>query len=207
MVDGAPQIMCFAANLYEDLIDMPAPIRMAARLYPVFSDFRREDWTEAVPPMAHAFMADIDATLVQPVFDMPKRQRITDVHHHRQLDDLWRCFDIAEERFGHHEMMLELEGRGLKPDSSDKPAAGTLVGQQTTLKLSLIKVKNFNTIGFIGGTGAKCRHSRWVSMMVVSKILALNWKRMLLRQMMRILVDRVAHEADSLMYSGRRSSE
>lgn len=51
---------------------MPTPNRIAALLYPAFSDFRREEWTEVVPPMARAFMADVDATLMKEVFDMAK---------------------------------------------------------------------------------------------------------------------------------------
>jgi hypothetical protein len=33
-------------------------------------------------------MADVDATLVQQILDIPKRKREADVHHHGQADDL-----------------------------------------------------------------------------------------------------------------------
>ena len=33
-------------------------------------------------------MADIDATLVQQILNIPKRKWISNVHHHRQADDL-----------------------------------------------------------------------------------------------------------------------
>ncbi len=65
MVDGAPEIAGLASNLYENLIDMPAPNRIDVQLDAAFSYFRREEWTKAVPPMAHTFMAYIDATFVQ----------------------------------------------------------------------------------------------------------------------------------------------
>jgi len=36
-------------------------------------------------------VADIDATLKQQILDLAQRQRITNLHHHRQADDLgWR---------------------------------------------------------------------------------------------------------------------
>jgi hypothetical protein len=41
-------------------------------------------------------MADIDATLVQKVFDISKRERKPDVHHHRQADDFRAGFEVAE---------------------------------------------------------------------------------------------------------------
>ena len=34
-------------------------------------------------------MADVDAALLQQVFDIAERQMETDVDHHRQADDLW----------------------------------------------------------------------------------------------------------------------
>ena len=47
-------------------------------------------------------MADIDAAFVQQVFDISKRQRKTDVKHHRQTDNLTARFEIAKWiRFGH----------------------------------------------------------------------------------------------------------
>ena len=76
MVDGAPKIVGLASNLYENFIDMPAPNRIAALLEAAFSYFRREQGTKTVPPMAHTFMAYIDATLVQQVFDIAKQEQI-----------------------------------------------------------------------------------------------------------------------------------
>jgi len=44
-------------------------------------------------------VADVDAALKQDVFDLAQRQRITDIHHHRQADDLARTVEIAERIF------------------------------------------------------------------------------------------------------------
>jgi hypothetical protein len=41
-------------------------------------------------------MADVDAALVEQVFDVSKRQPEPDIHHHRQADDLRRGFEVAE---------------------------------------------------------------------------------------------------------------
>jgi hypothetical protein len=40
---------------------------------------------------------DLDAALVQQVLDIPQRQRIPDVHHHRQADDLGLRLEVAED--------------------------------------------------------------------------------------------------------------
>ncbi len=41
-------------------------------------------------------MADIDASLVQQIFDIPQGKRKPDVQHHRQADDLWTGFEILK---------------------------------------------------------------------------------------------------------------
>jgi hypothetical protein len=38
----------------------------------------------------------IDTALEQRIFNLTERQRIADVHHHRQADDLGRTVEIAE---------------------------------------------------------------------------------------------------------------
>jgi hypothetical protein len=52
------------------------------------SGFRGEHRTKPVPPETHCFVANIDTTLKQQIFDLPKRKRILDVHHHREVDYL-----------------------------------------------------------------------------------------------------------------------
>ncbi len=51
-------------------------------------DLRGEHRAKPVPPETHGFVADINATLEQQIFDLPQRERITDVHHHREADYL-----------------------------------------------------------------------------------------------------------------------
>ena len=45
---------------------------------------------EPAPPETHRLVADVDAPLEQKILDLAQRQRIPDVHHHRQADDLGR---------------------------------------------------------------------------------------------------------------------
>ena len=53
-------------------------------------------------------MADVDAALMQEVFDIPQRKRKAHIHHHRKLDDLGRCFEISERISGHPETLTDL---------------------------------------------------------------------------------------------------
>ena len=55
---------------------------------PALSNFRGKHRTEAVPPETNRLMADVDAPFEQNVFYLTQRQRITDIHHHREADDL-----------------------------------------------------------------------------------------------------------------------
>ncbi len=96
LIDGPPEIMCIAGNFHENLIDMPAPNRINALLYLSFPDSGREERTKPVPPVADTLVANINAALVQQILVMAQRQRITDIHDHCQLDDLWRCLEIAK---------------------------------------------------------------------------------------------------------------
>jgi len=41
-------------------------------------------------------MTDVDAALEQQVLDLAQRQRIPDVHHHREADDFGGTVEISE---------------------------------------------------------------------------------------------------------------
>lgn len=58
------------------------------RLDPFFADLGRKPGAEPIPPKLNRFVADLDATLIQFVFDVVKRKRKPNVHHHCQADDL-----------------------------------------------------------------------------------------------------------------------
>jgi hypothetical protein len=63
---------------------------------PAFSDLSSEHRAQPVPPEPYGFLADIDATFEWKIFDLTERQRIADVHHHSQADDLGRAVEISE---------------------------------------------------------------------------------------------------------------
>ena len=76
---------------------MPAPVGQGARpVDPLAADLGGEDWAEAAPPEPHGFMADLDASLVQQVFDVAQRERKADLHHYRQANDLRARLEVLE---------------------------------------------------------------------------------------------------------------
>ena len=63
-------------------------------------------------------MADIDAALEQDILDLAQRQRVSNVQHHRQTDDLRRRVEITEGIS--HPTTLAIALARLKPIWSDK---------------------------------------------------------------------------------------
>jgi len=72
-------------------------------------------------------MADIDAALEQNVLDLAQRQRIPDIHHHRQADDFGRRVEITEQIS--HPQRLRTGLASLKPIWSDSAQPRTLTHQ------------------------------------------------------------------------------
>ncbi len=50
------------------------------------SNLMSEHWAEAVPPISNRFATDVDAALVQQVFDIAKGEGEPDIHHHGQAN-------------------------------------------------------------------------------------------------------------------------
>jgi hypothetical protein len=67
-------------------------------------------------------VTDVDAPLEEQVFDLPQRQRITNIHHHREADHLGRAVEIAE-GIAHRRRLRSL-ARRLKPIYSDNALVG-----------------------------------------------------------------------------------
>ncbi len=65
-------------------------------------------------------MAYVDASLVQQIFDIPKRERKSDVQHHRKADDLRAGFEVLEGGRSGHSQKLRNRPTRLNPSSSDK---------------------------------------------------------------------------------------
>lgn len=63
MVDGAPEVVLYAIDLHESLVEMPTAIPEIARCgSPVTSIFGGKDPAKTVPPEPHRLMCEVDAT-------------------------------------------------------------------------------------------------------------------------------------------------
>jgi DNA-binding IscR family transcriptional regulator len=82
-----------------------------------FLDLRSEHRSEPAPPEPNCLVADIDTALEQKILDLAQRQRLADIHHHRQADDLGRTVEIMERVF--HPSRLKNGLVCLKPFCSD----------------------------------------------------------------------------------------
>lgn len=89
MIDRPPEIMCLTPDLHKNLVQMPFPLRdLTHLLTPALLDLLGEERAEPVDPLSNAFMAKINATLMEQVFDVAKREWKPDIHHHSKADDL-----------------------------------------------------------------------------------------------------------------------
>ena len=88
VIDGAPQVMCFTVDADKHLVQMPSPPRIRLMVDALFPDLRGEHRAEPVPPEPYRLVADIDATLEQPIFDLPQPQRLANIHHHCEANGL-----------------------------------------------------------------------------------------------------------------------
>ncbi len=83
MIDRPPQIAELAVDLHEHLIQVPAPLRIAAHVCdPLLSDLGGEHRPKPVPPEPDSLVADVDPALGQQILDVAQRQRVSHVHHH-----------------------------------------------------------------------------------------------------------------------------
>jgi hypothetical protein len=97
MIDRVPKVVLHPIYFHEYFIQMPLPIRMRTKLLnPLSSDLHGEHRTKSIPPEPHRFVADIDATFMQKIFDIAKLKREPDIHHHRQADDLGGRLEVAK---------------------------------------------------------------------------------------------------------------
>ena len=90
-----------------------------------FPDLVGEHRTETVPPEPHCLVTDVEAPLEEQIFDLPQRQRIADIHHHREADDLGRTVEISEGIA--HRRRLRMSPARLKPIYSDNAMRGAIL--------------------------------------------------------------------------------
>lgn len=123
MVDSAPKIMALSSDFDEDLIQVPLPLRAAPYGFRTpFPDFMCEVSAEPIDPETDAFVANIDAALVEKIFHVPKGQREADIHEYGELDDLKRGFEVAKRVFDHF-LRLNTRNGHLKSGSADNTLA------------------------------------------------------------------------------------
>ncbi len=99
LINSTPKIVPLAIHLHKNLIHVPLPFEVCSHLpNTLSSDFSSKYRAKPVPPISDSFVPHVDASLVQQVFDIPKRKRETDVWHHCKADDLGTGFEILERR-------------------------------------------------------------------------------------------------------------
>jgi hypothetical protein len=73
VIDSPPEVVGFAPNLDEHLVQVPLPLGIASALADApFPDLGREHRAEAVPPKPNRFVADFNAAFVEQILDVPK---------------------------------------------------------------------------------------------------------------------------------------
>ena len=75
----------------EHLVEVPAPLRKRPMMKASFPDCGGEHRAEPVPQVPNRLVTDIDPPLELEVLDLSQRQRITDIHHHREANYLGRA--------------------------------------------------------------------------------------------------------------------
>ncbi|MEP4766608.1 MAG: hypothetical protein ABJY83_01800, partial [Roseibium sp.] len=108
-------------HLHENLVHVPLPLGVCSQLlHPLPPDFRSKHRAKPVPPLSDSFVAQVDPAFVQQIFDIPKRERETDVQHHRKADDFGAGFEVFERgRIGHGQK-LRNTAAPFNQSSSDK---------------------------------------------------------------------------------------
>jgi len=80
VIDCPPELMHLTIDLHKHLVQMPLPVGICPQLLnKPFTNFSGEHRTKSVPPEPNRFVTDIDAALVQPVFDVSERKGKPDI--------------------------------------------------------------------------------------------------------------------------------
>ena len=109
--------MYLTVDPYEHLLKMPTPVRPVAPVYVPPPDLASEHRSNPIPPVPQRLVADVDARFEQNVFNLAQRQRIADVQHHREANDLGRTVEITQGIS--HRLRLRNSPSPLKPIYSD----------------------------------------------------------------------------------------
>ena len=88
--------MRLAIDPHEDLVQVPASAGIRSVPHEPLADLGGKHRSEAVPPKPHRLVAEVGPRLEQQIFDLPQRQRIANIQHYCEADDLGRTVDVAE---------------------------------------------------------------------------------------------------------------
>jgi hypothetical protein len=86
----------FAVDLHENFVEVSAPAARSHPQTPTFADLSGKQRAKSVPPKPNRLIANLDPPFVQQILLVAKREWELHVHHHRQTDDIWGCFKVAE---------------------------------------------------------------------------------------------------------------
>jgi hypothetical protein len=128
-----------------------------------FLDLVREHRTETVPPEPHCLVTDVEAPLEEQIFDLPQRQRIADILHHREADDLGRTVEISEGIT--HRRRLGMPPARLKPIYSDNA-------------MPPARLKPIYSDNAPPGAPSECRRSARRKTLIVSSPVSLSGSRL-----------------------------
>lgn len=97
MIRGPPEIMLGSIDLHENLVEVPPPLGVLAEVErPSSLDLSRKQRPKSIDPKAGTLMAGVYPALSEKVLHVPERQWKADIHHHGQLDDSTRRFEVAK---------------------------------------------------------------------------------------------------------------
>ena len=90
LVNGTPEVLGLNLHFHENLIEVPAPVvwTLMQLLLPL-PGLLRDHRAKAAPPKPNSLVAYVDASFVEKILDLLKRQRISGVHHDCKLDNGW----------------------------------------------------------------------------------------------------------------------
>jgi hypothetical protein len=85
--------MCLAIDFHENFVQIP--VRLVHSEAPL-ADPRCENRSKLIQPEPNRLMTNFDPGLMQNLFEIAKRKRKTNLHHHRKTDDLRAGSEVVE---------------------------------------------------------------------------------------------------------------
>ena len=127
VINSPPSVMLLVVGLHENLVNLPSPVRVRTHpAEPVSPDLSIKHRAKSIPTVPHRFVTDVDAALVQEIFDIPQRKEKSNVKHHCQTDDFRAGLEVLEWRALCHPRRLGRCAARLKWVLSDSALSAVL---------------------------------------------------------------------------------